>query len=77
MKTPLQRVREKVGLTQREVATENGIDPGQYSRIENGKESITPSNAEKLSRFFGGRITELELIYPKRYSVGSGPSEAA
>lgn len=77
MKTPLRRIREKRGLTQKEVATGNGIDPGQYSRIENGNERVTAVNAEKLSKFFGGAVTELELIYPDRFTASEKTSDAA
>lgn len=77
MTTPLQRVRQKRKLTQREVATKNEIDPGHYNRMEKGTEKITPANAEKLSLYFGGAVTELELLYPDRFSRRSDPNEAA
>lgn len=67
MMTPLQKIMAKTGRKQREVASANGIDEGQFSRILRGKENITPENAEKISRYFGHQISELELLFPSRY----------
>ena len=67
MATPLFRIRTASGKTQREVALAVGIDPGQYSRIENDKERITAAKAADVAAYFGGLISELELLYPERY----------
>ena len=67
MATPLHRARVALGKTQREVALAVGIDPGQYSRIENAKERITPLKAAEVARYFNGKIDEMELLYPERY----------
>jgi transcriptional regulator with XRE-family HTH domain len=76
--TPLKRIREKRGFTQRQVATDNEIDPGNYSRIERGDDKLTPKKAERLSRYFGGAVTELELLYPERFLVAPvDPDRAA
>jgi len=66
--TPLRRVRSELGYTQHEVATGCKIHPTLYSRFETGKKIPTPENAAKLCNFLGGRVTEMELLYPGRYS---------
>lgn len=74
MCTPLYRARIATGKTQRVVANDNGIDPGQYSRMERGIDPLTPERAEALSRYFGSAVSEMELLYPERYPA---PTEAA
>lgn len=69
MKTPLRRVREKKGQTIVEVCRAVGADPGNLSRIENGKQKASTELAEKLARHFTPDITELEILYPERSEV--------
>jgi len=69
MKTPLRRVRELKGQTIVEVCRAVGADPGNLSRIENGKQKASTELAEKLAKHFGPGITELEILYPERYEV--------
>ena len=69
---PLQNARTAANLTQKEVAAGIGMDPGQYSRIENQKETITPKKAAEMATWFAGRgvtISEIELLYPERYAA--------
>jgi len=66
MKTPLRRVREKKGQTIVEVCRAVGADPGNLSRIENGKQKASTELAEKLANYFAPEITELEILYPER-----------
>jgi DNA-binding XRE family transcriptional regulator len=77
MKTPLRLMRESVGKTIVEVGRSVGVDPGNLSRIENGKQKASTELAEKLAKFFKGSITELEILYPERFDtdlqVGSEP----
>lgn len=68
-KTPIQRLRERLELTLQDVATATGIDTGNLSRIESGKQKSVEA-AATLVRFFkkrGEAITELEILYPERY----------
>ena len=69
MKTPLRRVREKKGQTIVEVCRAVGADPGNLSRIENGKQKASTELAEKLAKHFAPDITELEILYPERSEV--------
>lgn len=64
--TPLKRLRESRGLSQSTVAEGAGVDQATLSRIENGK-AQPPDAAEKIARYFKGKITELEILYPRRY----------
>lgn len=68
MTTPLRMARESRGLTIQQVATSVGIDPGNLSRIERGKQVPSKDLAEKLSQVFGGQVSETEIIYPERFS---------
>jgi transcriptional regulator with XRE-family HTH domain len=51
-KTPAQRLREKSGLTLKEVADAVGTDTGNLSRIESGRQKSVEL-AEKLVKFYG------------------------
>jgi transcriptional regulator with XRE-family HTH domain len=51
-KTPAQRLREKRGLTLKEVADAVGTDTGNLSRIESGRQKSVEL-AEKLVKFYG------------------------
>jgi putative transcriptional regulator len=69
MKSPLRQVREAKGQTIVEVCNAVGIDPGNLSRIENGKQKPSTEVAEKLAKFFDGGITEMQILYPERFSA--------
>lgn len=64
--TPLKRLRESRGLSQSTVAEGSGVDQATLSRIEAGKAS-PPKAAEKIARYFKGSITELQILYPRRF----------
>lgn len=66
--TPLRRVRSELGYSQLEVAEGCSIHPTQYSRFETGKKIPTPEKAAAISHFLGGAVSELELLYPARFS---------
>lgn len=74
MKSPLRVVREAAGQTIVEVSRAVGTDPGNLSRIENGKQRASTEMAEKLSKHFGGAITEMEILYPERYVDDTDPT---
>ena len=65
-RTPLKRLREARGLTGVEISAAVGISNAQYSRIERG-DPTTPETAERLVKYFGDGITEMEVLYPERY----------
>lgn len=67
MKSPLRVVREAKNQTIVEVSRAVGTDPGNLSRIENGKQRASTELAAKLATHFGGAITEMEILYPERY----------
>jgi transcriptional regulator with XRE-family HTH domain len=69
MKSPLRRVREAKGQTIVEVCRAVGTDPGNLSRIENGKQRASTEVAEKLAKHFAGDITEMEILYPERFTT--------
>lgn len=67
MDTPLRQIRKKNGLTLRSVAKAVGISVSQLSRLEHGRHQATADQAEKLCRFYRGKITELQVLYPRRF----------
>lgn len=58
MRTYLKELREKLGLTQLEVAKKLNISEGSYSLIENGKRQskMTIEMAQKLANIFNVSI---------------------
>ena len=76
MKSPLRKMRERKGQTIVEVSRAVHTDPGNLSRIENGKQKASTEMAEKLSQHFGGEISEIEILYPHRYT-GEASGEIA
>ncbi len=67
MQTPLRKMREANGLTISEVALAVQIDVGNLSRIERGIQVTSIETAEKISQFFKGKISEMQILYPQRY----------
>jgi len=67
MCTPLRKMRVEKGLTISEVSIATQIDVGNLSRIERGKQVTSLETAEKLSKFFEGKISEMQILYPQRY----------
>ena len=67
MCTPLRKMRVEKGLTIAEVSKLTEIDVGNLSRIERGKQVTSLETAEKLSKFFEGKISEMKILYPHRY----------
>ncbi|MBS0909179.1 helix-turn-helix transcriptional regulator [Tatumella sp. JGM118] len=67
METPLRKMRMEKKLTMSEVALAVHCDVGNLSRIERGVQVTSLDMAEKLSKFFGGLVTEMQILYPHRY----------
>lgn len=67
MTTPLRKMRVEKKLTISEVAMATQLDVGNLSRIERGIQVPSLETAEKLSLFFKGKITEMQILYPQRY----------
>lgn len=67
MHSPLKQTRIKRNGTLAEVSEAVGTNPGNLSRIENGKQKASPNLAEKLAKYFGHEITEIQILYPERY----------
>lgn len=65
-KTPLRKLREARGLSQKKVAAEIDIDQAAYSRIEAG-EAKPADTVAKIVKFFGSALTEAHVLFPDRY----------
>jgi transcriptional regulator with XRE-family HTH domain len=69
MKSLLRQARERAGQTIVEVCKAVSVDPGNLSRVENGKQKPSTELAEKLARHFGEPLTEMQILYPERFSL--------
>jgi len=59
------RVEKKMTISEVAIATQ--LDVGNLSRIERGMQVPSLETAEKLSKFFKGKISEMQILYPRRY----------
>ncbi len=74
--TPLRKLRkQKKGLAGTSIALAIGIDASHYYGIEKGTSTASPELAEKISRYFGGAITELQILYPERFMPQREPNQ--
>lgn len=62
----LRSLRKKRGLTLLDVSGAVGIDVSHLSRIENGKQVPSPDVAKRLAVFFKGKVSEMDILYPKQ-----------
>lgn len=67
--TPLRAVRVENGLTLSQVAVAIQLDVGNLSRIERGIQVASVDVAERLTNYFKGEITEMQILYPKRFTT--------
>lgn len=65
--TPLKSLRKTRNLSIHVVANEVGTNAGNMSRIENGKQRASPGLAERIAKYFGYAITEIQILYPERF----------
>lgn len=75
MQTPLRKMRIEQNLTIQDVAKATEIDVGNLSRIERGKQVTSLLIAEKLSKFFNGKITEMQILFPQRFMTADDVTE--
>lgn len=68
MQTPLRKLRKAQGKTLSQVAEALNIDPATLSRIERNEQSVSAVLAERICQLFDGAISELEVLYPERFS---------
>lgn len=69
MNTPLKTIRKERGLSLVELAAAVDLDAGNMSRIERGIQGVSPKLAEKIVKVFGEGISEMEILYPERYTT--------
>jgi transcriptional regulator with XRE-family HTH domain len=60
-----------------EVARAVGCDKSHYGNVENGLATPSAALAEKIAQFFGGEITEQQIIYPLRYVTADAKLQKA
>lgn len=67
MHTPLRIMRINKELKIIEVSRAVNCDAGYLSRVERGIYTASLELAARLSKFYNGEITEMQILYPKRY----------
>ena len=76
MTTPLRKIREARGISQAEVAKAVGLAQSTYCKIEQGAPyRAQADNAEKISRYFGGAVSEIHVLFPERFPEFMGQCE--
>lgn len=76
MNSPLKQIRQKTNKTLQEVSAAVGSDTGNLSRIERGIQVPSKDLTEKLVKYFDNKITEIEILYPERFSVEANVAPA-
>ena len=66
--TPLKKIRLERRQSAQSIARALGVDPATISRVERGLARCSPDLAERLAKHFGGAITELQILYPERFT---------
>jgi transcriptional regulator with XRE-family HTH domain len=68
METPLRKARLAQGKTLAEIAAlAKPCDVGGLSKIERGEQGCSPELAERLAKAMGHAVTEMQILYPRRY----------
>jgi transcriptional regulator with XRE-family HTH domain len=68
----IKKLREEKGLLQKQVATEIGLKPAHYNKIENGQVEPSIDVLDKLAQLFGvtiDQIVHLEKGIPKEVKI--------
>lgn len=68
MNSPLRLARQKRDLTIQQVSDAVGFDTGGLSRIERGLQIPSKALTEKLVDYFGGEVTEIQILFPERFA---------
>lgn len=76
-KTPLRQAREQREMTISEVARAVETDPGNLSRVERREQRASPELAQRLARFFGYSVSEIQILYPERFAEAASADELA
>ena len=66
--SPLRTLRHRLKLSLDTVANHVSTNTGNLSRIENGKQRASPELAERLAKYFGYAINEIQILYPERFT---------
>lgn len=65
--TPLRLARVKRGLRLADVAAGIGTTAAQISNVETAKHRPSAELAERISVYFKGEVSEIEILYPERF----------
>ena len=68
----IQKIREKLGLMQKEVASHIGVDKSTYSKIEKGTREVTVKELQKIAKLFNttiDNIVNFEGNIPKEITI--------
>jgi transcriptional regulator with XRE-family HTH domain len=65
--TPLKKHRLKSKVTLTKLAQAVDSDVGNLSRIERGIQVPSKSLAERIAKFFNGRVNEFQIVWPEKF----------
>ncbi len=65
MLTPLRKLREQHKLTITDLSQAVGIDVGNLSRMERGRQRASLERAQRIADYFQNEISVMEIIYPE------------
>ncbi len=65
MLTPLRKLREQHKLTITDLSQAVGIDVGNLSRMERGRQRASLERAQRIADYFQNEISAMEIIYPE------------
>lgn len=68
MSSPLKRIRVQRGESLDHVAIAVSASKSTLSKIENGKAGASPALAARLAKHFGCAVTEMQILYPERFT---------
>ena len=71
MTTPLRLLRKRQNKTLKDVALALNATVSHLSRIENAQMKASPDLAERLAKYFGHEVSEIQILYPERFATNA------
>lgn len=75
MQSILRNLRKSYGFTLQYVANEIRVNAATLSRVERYQQIPSVKLAERLARFYQGKISEMQILYPTRYQFNESATE--
>lgn len=75
--TPLKKVRTARNISLAALGAAVGASAPHLSNIENLQADASPDLAERLAKFFAPDLTELHILYPRRFMTAEQGSQTS